>query len=88
MHVEARGAGSSLYSGGASSGISSAASGAMNAVGAVWSLVSTEAARDGSLALEDAAPLPEPPKLDISVSVSVTSRGEVAVTHKECLDGA
>ena len=82
MQVEARTAGSSLYSGRASSGISSAASGAMNAVGAVWSLVSAEAASDGSLAFEDAAPLPEPPKLDISVSVSVTSQGEGSAFHR------
>lgn len=82
MHLEAIAAGSSLYSGGASSGISSAASGAMNAVGAVWSLVSTEAASDGSLTLEDAAPLPAPPKLDIAVSVSITSQSEGAAPHK------
>ena len=86
MHLDPRMAGSSLYSEGASSGISTAASGAMNAVGAVWSLVSAEAARDGSLALEDAAPLPEPPKLDISVSVSVMSQGEGSVSHRGCLD--
>ena len=82
MQVEARTASSSLYSGRASSGISSAASGAMNAVGAAWSLVSAEAASDGCLALEDAAPLPEPPKLDISVSVSVRSDGEGSDTHR------
>ena len=82
MQAEARTASSSLYSGRASSGISSAASGAMNAVGAAWSLVSAEAASDGSLALEDAAPLPEPPKLDISVSVSVMSQGEGFATHR------
>ena len=85
MQAEARTASSSLYSGRASSGISSAASGAMNAVGAAWILVSAEAASDGSLALEDAAPLPEPPKLDISVSVSVMSQGEGSATHRLCL---
>ena len=64
-----------LYGERASSGISTAASGAMSTVGAVWSFVSAEAATDGSLALEDAAPLPPPPKLDISVSLSVLSEG-------------
>ena len=54
----------------------------MNAVGTVWSLVSAEAASDGSLAFEDASPLPEPPKLDISVTVSVTSQGEGSATHR------
>lgn len=66
----------SLYGGRASSGFSSAASGAMGTVGAVWSFVSAEAATEGSLAPEDAAPLPPPPKLDISVSVSVLAEGE------------
>ena len=64
-----------LYGERASSGISTAASGAMSTVGAVWSFVSAEAATDGSLAPEDAAPLPPPPKLDISVSLSVLSEG-------------
>ena len=65
----------SLYGERASSGLSSAASGAMSTVGAVWSFVSAEAATEGSLAPEDAAPLPPPSKLDISVSVSVLSEG-------------
>ena len=82
MYLDTRMAGSSLYSGGASSGISAAASGAMNAVGAVWGLVSAEAASDGRLALEDAAPLPEPQKLDIAVSVSMLSQGEGSSTHR------
>ena len=64
-----------LYGERASSGISTAASGAMSTVGAVWSFVSAEAATDGSLAPEDAAPLPPPPKMDISVSLSVLSEG-------------
>lgn len=74
--AEIRQAARSLYGDGASSGISSAASGAMNAVGAVWSFVSAEAATEGSLAPEDAALLPPAPKMDISVAVSVVSEGQ------------
>ena len=74
--AEIRQAARSLYGDRASSGISSAASGAMNAVGAVWSFVSAEAATEGSLAPEDAAPLPPAPKMDISVAVSVLSEGQ------------
>ena len=74
--AEIRQAARSLYGDRASSGISSAASGAMNAVGAVWSFVSAEAATEGSLAPEDAALLPPAPKMDISVAVSVVSEGQ------------
>ncbi len=73
-----------LYGGRASSGISTAASGAMSTVGAVWSFVSAEAATDGSLAPEDAAPLPPPPKLDISVSLSVLSEGMHLILKAPC----
>ncbi len=48
----------------------------MNAVGAVWSFVSAEAATEGSLAPENGAPLPPAPKMDISVAVSVASEGQ------------
>lgn len=84
--MEMRQAARSLYGERTSSGISSAASGAMSAVGAVYSLVSAEAATDGSLPLEDAAPLPPPLKLDISVSVSVVSEGKdlPAQASNEC----
>lgn len=74
--AEIRQAARSLYGDRASSGISSAASGAMNAVGAVWSFVSAEAATEGCLAPEDAAPLPPAPKMDISVAVSVVAEGQ------------
>ena len=74
--AEIRQAARSLYGDKASSGIASAASGAMNAVGAVWSFVSAEAATEGSLAPEDAAPLPPAPKMDISVAVSVVAEGQ------------
>ena len=81
--AEIRQAARSLYGDRASSGISSAASGAMNAVGAVWSFVSAEAATEGSLAPEDAAPLPPAPKMDISVAVSVVSEGQ-SLTKFQC----
>ncbi len=57
-----------FYGGRASSGLTSAASGAMSAVGTVWSFVSAEAASDGALA--------PPPKMDLSVSMTVLSQGE------------
>lgn len=60
-----------FYGDKASSGLTSAASGAMSAVGTVWSFVSAEAASDGALA--------PPPKMDISVSVTVLSQGEQRV---------
>ena len=78
----------SLYGERASSGFSSAASGAMGTVSAVWSFISAEAATEGSLAPEDAALLPPPPKLDISVCLSVLSGGKhltFALHHTQVL---
>ena len=62
-----------FYGDRASSGLTSAASGAMSAVGTVWSFVSAEDASD--VALEP------PPKMDISVSVTVLSQGEHRVNR-------